>query len=297
MHSATYRVTHSTTYAYASAVVRSQQLVRLAPRAHPRQRCLEHHLRVQPDAGARIDFADSFGNPVSLLEFDAPHGTLNVVSVLLVEVAPAPPISIDASPAWEDVAAQFVYTMARPLDDVTLGAYGYRFASAFVDIEPRYADYARACFAPRRPLLEGANALMRKIHDEFRFDPGSTQVGTPLREVLANRRGVCQDYAHLMLACLRSLGLAARYVSGYLLTRAPPGRPRLVGADASHAWVSVYCPRQGWIDFDPTNNVLPDTQHITLAWGRDFGDVSPQRGVILGSGSHTLSVGVTVEPV
>ena len=164
-------------------------------------------------------------------------------------------------------------------------------------LKRQFAAFAADCFPPGRPLLAGAEALMGKIHREFAFDAEATQVATPLVEVLQRRRGVCQDFAHLMLACLRSLGLSARYVSGYLLTQPPPGQPRLIGADASHAWVSVYCPRHGWVDFDPTNAVLPNLEHITLAWGRDFADVSPLRGVILGGGSHDPEVRVTVQPL
>ena len=160
-----------------------------------------------------------------------------------------------------------------------------------------FVEFSESCFPPGVPLLLGVQALMQKIFSEFTFDAEATQVATPLVEVLERRRGVCQDFAHLMLACLRSRGLAARYISGYLLTQPPPGQPRLIGADASHAWVSVFCPVAGWVDFDPTNNVQPALEHITLAWGRDFSDVSPLRGVILGGGSHDPEVRVTVMPL
>jgi transglutaminase-like putative cysteine protease len=160
-----------------------------------------------------------------------------------------------------------------------------------------FAAYAADCFSPGRPLLAAVDGLMQKIFSEFSFDAAATQVATPLLQVLEERRGVCQDFAHLMLACLRSMGLSARYISGYLLTQPPPGQPRLIGADASHAWISVYCPQHGWVDFDPTNNIRPALEHITLAWGRDFADVSPLRGVILGGGSHDPEVQVTVLPL
>ena len=173
----------------------------------------------------------------------------------------------------------------------------YRFASPYVGLDAAFEVFAADCFPPERPLLEAVQALMQKIHGEFTFDASATLVATPLLTVLEQRRGVCQDFAHLMLACLRSRGLAARYVSGYLLTQPPPGQARLVGADASHAWVSVYCPSNGWVDFDPTNNLLPALEHITLAWGRDFADVSPLRGVILGGGHHDPDVQVTVTPL
>ncbi|HEY0178158.1 MAG TPA: transglutaminase family protein [Dokdonella sp.] len=292
-----YRVRHATHYAYQGVVSRSQQLLHLAPRAHPRQRCLDHELAIEPAPSRRSDRIDGFGNPVSVLEFERAHRTLAIVSSIHVELRPrARPVDEASSPPWEDVAARYAYRAARALDDADFDAIGFRFESPFVGVDPRFADYARECFGARTPLLAAAQALMEKIHREFTYEPGATQIATPLAEVLATRRGVCQDYAHFMLACLRALGLPARYVSGYLRTRPPPGRPRLVGADASHAWVAVYCPANGWVDFDPTNRVRPELEHVTLAWGRDFGDVSPQRGVILGSGTHALTVDVSVTP-
>jgi transglutaminase-like putative cysteine protease len=155
----------------------------------------------------------------------------------------------------------------------------------------------RECFPEGSPILVGVRALMIRIHREFAFDPKATTVSTPVMEVFERRRGVCQDFAHLMLSCLRSIGLAARYVSGYLLTRPPPGNKRLVGADASHAWVSVYCPGHGWVDVDPTNGIFPSLEHVTLGWGRDYDDVTPLRGVLLGGGDHELDIEVTVAPV
>lgn len=292
-----YRVTHDTTYSYEEAVTRSQQLLHLTPRANPWQHCTEHALHADPLPSRRLDRVDAFGNPVSLLEFDRAHCTLHIRSRLQVDVQARPQPELAASPAWESVVERFAYRAARPLDADMLDAVRYRFESPFVRVKRAFAEYARSCFTPRRPLLEATQALMDKIHGDFTFDPDATHIATPLLEVLEHRRGVCQDYAHFMLACLRSLGLPARYVSGYLLTRPPPGRPRLVGADASHAWVSVHCPLTGWVDFDPTNRMRPDTEHIGVAWGRDFGDVSPQRGVILGSGTHELEVKVTVTPI
>ena len=180
-------------------------------------------------------------------------------------------------------------------------SYGLDFALSMIKLhgfggETEFWDYALESFTPGRPVLEALLALSAQIHADFRFDPEATSVATPVAEVFAARRGVCQDFSHLMIACLRALGLAARYVSGYLLTEPPPGQPRLIGADASHAWVAVWCPGLGWIDVDPTNDLQPAAGHITLAWGRDYGDVCPLRGVILGGDSHTYSVGVTLVP-
>jgi len=187
-------------------------------------------------------------------------------------------------------------TDPQPAD---LDATRFLFESPHVRIKHELADYAADCFPPGKPLLLCVQALMAKIFTEFTFDPEATTVSTPVLDVLENKRGVCQDFAHLMIACLRALGLAARYVSGYLLTRPPPGKPRLIGADASHAWVSVYVPgsEYGWVDFDPTNNLLPDTEHITLSFGRDFSDISPLRGIILGGGGAEPEVAVTVFPI
>ena len=203
--------------------------------------------------------------------------------------------ALASSPPWEEVRDSLAYG-ATP---VLIEPNCFLFESPYVRVKHEFSAYAGPCFTPQRPLLEAVQALMSLIYTEFEFDPEATTVATPVLQILEEKRGVCQDFAHLMLSCLRSLGLAARYVSGYLLTQPPPGKPRLVGADASHAWISVYCPSLVggiWVDFDPTNNLLPDTQHITLAWGRDFGDVSPLRGVILGGDEHELDVAVTVTP-
>jgi len=292
-----YSIAHETTYVYADPVSLSVQLLHLTPRAVERQSLLEHRLDIQPKAAHRRDRLDAFGNPITVLEFDRPHRRLAIAAHSLVEVAPrATAVQVDSSPAWHQVVDSFVYS-AQPCDEARLQAAVYRVESPFVRVKSVLADYARNCFGPKRPLLAATLALMRKIHREFTFDADATQIATPMLEVLKHKRGVCQDYAHIMIGCLRSLGLPARYISGYLLTHPPPGKPRLIGADASHAWISVYCPVNGWIDFDPTNNVIPNTEHIAIAWGRDFGDVSPQRGIILGGGSHKIKVGVTVTPL
>lgn len=293
-----YRIVHETDYRYDSPVALSQQLLHLTPRILSWQHCLESQLEVEPRPTVRLERWDAFGNPVTQLAFDTPHDRLLVRASTLLEVQPhtlpTPPAH---TPAWEAVRERLIYQGAEPPQPEDLDACRYLYESAYVRTMPVFAAYAADCFPPACPILAGAVALMGKIYREFEFDAGATTVTTPVDQVLAHRRGVCQDFAHLMLSCLRSLGLAARYVSGYLLTDPPPGSPRLVGADASHAWVSLYCPDIGWVDLDPTNDLIPDTRHITLAWGRDFGDVTPMRGVILGGGTQELEVRVTVHPV
>ncbi|MBM7061251.1 transglutaminase family protein [Pseudomonas sp. UL073] len=293
---ARYEVFHDTHYRYAAPVSLAQQLAHLWPRDCAWQRCLGQSLEISPAPTRRSDGFDVFGNPLTRLAFERPHDALQVNARLRIDVLARPALDLAASPAWEQVAAELAFA-GRALSDAELEAGRYRVESPYVRLKRQFAEFAADCFPPGRPLLLGAAALMAKIHGEFAFDAEATQVATPLVEVLQRRRGVCQDFAHLMLACLRSLGLSARYVSGYLLTQPPPGQARLIGADASHAWIALYCPRHGWVDFDPTNNVQPNLEHITLAWGRDFSDVSPLRGVILGGGSHDPEVRVTVLPL
>jgi transglutaminase-like putative cysteine protease len=293
-----YSITHDTVYDYADPVSLSQQLLHLTPRAIERQSVIEHRLSITPVPAHRFDRHDNFGNPVSTLEFDRPHRQLKITAQSEIEVAPrAQRLDLESSPAWNDVAQSLDYGAGREYDEARLQAAIFRVESPFVRVKRVLGAYARDCFPSGRPLLAAVSALMHKIHREFTFDADATQIATPMLEVLEKKRGVCQDYAHIMLGCLRSLGLPARYMSGYLLTHPPPGKPRLVGADASHAWIAAWCPGNGWIDFDPTNRVIPDTEHIAIAWGRDFGDVSPQRGIILGGGSHKIKVGVTVTPL
>ncbi|MDD2664243.1 MAG: transglutaminase family protein [Dechloromonas sp.] len=293
-----YHVLHETRYDYGSPVSLSQQQLHLSPRVLPWQLVEEQRIDIAPAPTWRRDGADAFGNPVSWIAFHAPHETLRIRSLMNVAVLPHRPADLAASPAWEAVRERLAYDASAP-DADDLDATRFLFESPHVRIKHELADYAADCFPPGRPVLLGAQALMARIFREFKFDPEATTVSTPVLEVLEKKRGVCQDFAHLMIACLRSLGLAARYVSGYLLTRPPPGKPRLIGADASHAWVAVYAPgtADGWVDFDPTNNLLPDTEHITVAIGRDFSDISPLRGTILGGGGAEPEVAVTVVPV
>ena len=294
--SAHYQILHDTSYRYDSPVSLAQQLAHLWPRECAWQHCTERQLLISPEPTARRDEQDVFGNPLTRLAFERPHDELQVNARLTVEVLARPTLDFNLSPAWELTRNALTYS-SHPLSAELLEACRYRFQSPYVHLKRSFVEFSESCFPPGRTLLLGVQALMEKIFDEFTFDAEATQVATPLVEVLERRRGVCQDFAHLMLACVRSRGLAARYISGYLLTRPPPGQPRLIGADASHAWVSVFCPVLGWVDFDPTNNVQPALEHIILAWGRDFSDVSPLRGVILGGGSHDPEVRVTVMPL
>lgn len=293
---ARYQIFHDTHYHYDSPVSLAQQLAHLWPRVCDWQRCTAQALLISPEPTTRRDELDVFGNPLTCLAFERPHDELLVNAELTVEVLARPILDFTQSPAWEATRNALTYS-SQPLSPQVLEACRYRFESPYVHLKRNFVEFSESCFPPGRPLLLGVQALMEKIFSEFTFDAEATQVATPLVEVLERRRGVCQDFAHLMLACVRSRGLAARYISGYLLTQPPPGQPRLIGADASHAWVSVFCPVLGWVDFDPTNNVQPALEHITLAWGRDFSDVSPLRGVILGGGNHDPEVRVTVMPL
>lgn len=293
---ARYYVLHDTRYGYAEPVGLSRQLVRLRPRALPFQRVDRYHLSITPEPDVRSEREDAFGNSITAFCIEKNHDALSVCASYWVDVAPRPlPRESDTLP-WEAVKDRFSYRAGHPLSPEDLDASRFLFESPRVRNKREIAAWAADCFAPGLSVFSASLALCARIHDEFVFDPGATTVTTPVTEVFQSRRGVCQDFAHFMLSCLRSLGLSARYVSGYLLTRPPPGRPRLLGADASHAWVSVYCPDHGWIDLDPTNGILAGREHITIGWGRDYEDVTPLRGVLLGGGTHTADISVTVAP-
>lgn len=288
---------HETSYSYDQPVGLSRQIVHLAPRALPWQTCRHHKLVVTPEPEILAVSHDVFGNPITSLYIEAEHTSLVVNAESVVDVRLRQYPRDDDTPAWDDVRARLSYRAGNRLSPDDLEATRYLFESSRVRNKRELAAWTGTCFSPRTPLLVGVRALMNRIHEELTFDPKATTVSTPVMEVFERRRGVCQDFAHLMLSCLRSVGLAARYVSGYLLTHPPPGRPRLVGADASHAWVSVYCPDYGWVDADPTNGLFPNLEHVTLGWGRDYDDVIPLRGVLLGGGEHELDIAVTVTPV
>lgn len=286
-----YRITHSTTYDYRMPVTLCHNVAHLTPRDGPRQRCQETSLIVTPTPAVEEARTDYFGNPVIFFTVQEKHQQLVVKAEHATEVDPFEPPDSSQTPPWEEVRDQ----LASNRDGDVLDAYQYVFDSPYIRVTPALHDYALPSFAAGRPVLEAGRDLIARIHREFHYDPKATTLSTTVGEVLAGRRGVCQDFAHLAIGCLRSVGLAARYVSGYLLTRPPEGKQRLVGADASHAWLAVWCGNHhGWIDLDPTNNLIPSDEHILLGWGRDYDDVSPIKGVILGGGEHQVRVAVDV---
>ncbi len=286
-----YRVRHTTVFAYAKPVDLACHTLRLLPRALPYQRVLASAITADPAAGRREDGIDHFGNHVSWLFLDLPHPHFSVTLDADIEVAfPAPPDPA-ATPAWEQVAT------ARDGGPGQWQAAEFAFPSPMVAPDREVAAYVARSFPPARPILAALLDLLERIRVDFKFQSGVTTIATPVGRVLAQRAGVCQDFSHLMISGLRSLGLPARYVSGYIRTRPPPGMERRRGADQSHAWVGCWLgPAHGWIDVDPTNNLIVHDEHVVLGWGRDYGDVSPVRGVILGGGKHTLDVSVDLLP-
>ncbi len=286
-----YQIVHTTRFVHDAEVSASHHVARLEPRQYPGQACVEHALSISPAPRQRSVRVDYFGNRTATFSVESPYRTLEVTARSVVERS-VPDAELDlGSAAWDDVHAGV--TASTP-ESPEWGAREYVCPSPLVARSPDLADYARQFFSPGCPLAEAAGLLMGAIHRDFAFDPTATTVATPLDEVFRMRRGVCQDFAHLMIGCLRSLGLPARYVSGYIETLPPPGAPKLVGVDASHAWVSVFCPPYGWVDLDPTNDGRASERHIAVAWGRDFSDVSPLRGIFVSSGHHDLQVAVDV---
>lgn len=295
-------ITHATCYDYAPAVTIAQHMAYLKPLNTATQQLLSHSLEITPEPAQQTAMQDVYGNTRLFFSLQSAHSQLQVVACSMVSTL-APP-RFDSVMAWDAVREHFRYSAKHAWD----AAAEFVFASPYVPRHADFAAYARPSFAEGTPLLLAARDLMQRIHHDFTYESQSTQVNTPALEALAQRKGVCQDFAHIMIACLRACGLPARYVSGYLLTHPAPGQERLVGSDASHAWVSVYLPDgpdtpvgARWHDFDPTNNRdgwgTPGEDYVTLALGRDYADVSPVRGVIHGGAHHTLRVAVTVEPV
>jgi transglutaminase-like putative cysteine protease len=292
--SSRFRVEHVNRYAYGQRVGLNYGEARLLPRQAAGQRVLERTLVMTPFVDDYSEREDAFGNRVVWFMLRQPHQSLSVTANSLIERSLQ--VFPETTPDWQQVVEQLRKPLLGEsrLEPDCVSAREFCLASPLAPREREAVDFARASFPPGRPLLEAALDLTIRIQREFAYRPDATQIETPLAEVIAKRHGVCQDFAHLALSGLRGLGLAARYVSGYLETTPQPGTERLVGADASHAWFSVYVPGQGWFDFDPTNGSVIGDGHLTLAWGRDYGDVAPLKGVIYGGGMHSLEVGVTV---
>ncbi|MCH8552977.1 MAG: transglutaminase family protein [Natronospirillum sp.] len=293
-----YRVRHTTHYDYSSPVTLSHNEARLLMRDVPGQSCTHSELMISPPPLRQRERRDFFGNRVVYFAIQDIHHNLEVTASSEITTQPkAPPPSLDLT--WETAAAQLRPGRERasaPHGPECLEASLFNMDSPFIRQGPALRAFAQQCFTPGRPMVEAVLALNTLIFEEFTYDPEFSTLATPLADVLANRKGVCQDFAHLAIGALRSIGLAARYVSGYLETLPPPGQERLVGADASHAWLSVYLPGWGWLDIDPTNSSTPDERYLTLAWGRDYGDVTPLKGVMNGGGAHDLKVSVDVMP-
>jgi transglutaminase-like putative cysteine protease len=291
---ARYRVVHETRYTYQNAVTLSQQYLHMTPRSFAYQQTESHQIWVDPLVDDGQDGIDYFGNCTRHLAITVPHTSLLVHAESTVALSARPSLAqIAGTLPWESVRDM----MTKEKSAATLEACRYLYTSPHVTCFPDLEAYARISYTPGRPQLDAALELTQRIFDDFEFDGKATDISTPLEEVLRGRRGVCQDFAQLMIGCLRSIGLPARYMSGYILTHPPAGKPRLIGADASHAWVSVFCPALGWVDFDPTNHCLVQHEHITLGWGRDFSDVTPMRGIVLGGGKQELDVQVTMTPL
>ena len=286
-----YSVRHATTYRYASAVTLSTHRLRLAPRATPRQTVRRFSIEVSPENHDLIAERDSFGNATHLLDIHGSHTALTIEARSEVSVTAETP-EFGFTP-WEAVAE----AARGPSSAAALEASQFAWPSTYTAADDAIEDYARDSFTQGRPALEAARELTARIFTDFAYDPEATHASTLALDSFAARRGVCQDFAHVFLACCRALGVPSRYVSGYLLTRPPEGKERMVGADASHAWAAVWCPVSGWVDFDPTNDLVPGVEHVTCAWGRDYSDVGPVSGVVLGGGGHTIEVAVDVIPL
>lgn len=285
-------VSHKTLYRYEDPVVQSQHLVHLSPRPLKRQTIRHHSLIVEPAPASRYDGVDPFGNQMAILDIEVPHKEFVLHARSSIETHTPDEIDFSASHPW-DALDEVLLAPAEPID---IGIVQFRCVSRLTTPSLGIAEYAAESFAPGRPLLDGAMDLTLRIYRDFTFDATATDVSTPIHEVFRHRRGVCQDFAHFALACLRAMRVPAQYVSGYILTKPPPGMPRLQGADASHAWICVWSPQSGWVDLDPTNGIAVADEHVTVAFGRDYDDVSPISGLLLGGGDHEVTVGVDVVP-
>lgn len=289
-----YKITHETTYTYHEPVSLCYNVLRLTPRNTYSQVCTSVAVKIHPEPDNIQEYEDFFGNKTTYFSIEKEHAQLSVKvsSVIEKRVAAAREIGLYGNATIEKVKQQLQENKQEAAD---IGQF--IFETPMTASNTEIAAYARLSFLPGRAVLEATIDLMRRIYSDFRFTPGFTTVSTPLEVVMREHKGVCQDFAHLAIACIRSVGLPARYVSGYIETIPPPGVEKLFGVDASHAWFSVYIPHLGWVDFDPTNNMMPGDQHITIGWGRDYADIAPMRGILLSSGTHTLSVSVDVSRV
>ncbi len=288
-----YRIEHQTGYRYDAPVTRCRNEAHLRPRDTERQTCVTSDLVVDPTPTSWSDRSDFYGNPVAAFVVDGPFTVMTVTATSVVDVVDGDPLPA-TGPGWSEA----LDLLTNDLSPDMLDAREFCFESPLVTTGRVVREYAEPSFTEGAPLVEAVTALTERIHADFVYDPGFTTVTTPVDEVLRHRRGVCQDFAHLAVGCVRSMGLAARYVSGYLETAPPPGGERLVGADASHAWLSVFVPGWGWLDLDPTNDKIVGPTYVTTAWGRDYADVSPLKGIVFGGGgSHSLDVAVDVRQV
>lgn len=287
-----YHVTHTTTYTYGEPVAVCHNQVHLTPREGRRVKCPSHRLTIRPAPAHSVHRRDYFGNLVHWFSIEESHRLLTITATSRVQVLPPEYSENEWSPPWEAIRD----SLRDGTADNWLEAVQFVFGSATVPIADELAQYARPSFPPGRPILQAVRELTSRIFTDFEYDPWATQVTTPTLQAFELRRGVCQDLAHIQVGCLRSLGLAARYVSGYLRTFVAPGEPQLIGADQSHAWLSVFCGPLDWLEFDPTNDTMCSLDHIMLAWGREYGDVAPVKGVFLGGGTQSHTVSVDVQP-
>jgi len=291
MSDAVLSVSHVTEYQYSARVELGHHIAHLIPRGDDHQNVDQYELSIDPVPNDLRNGTDAFGNVRSYFSIFSAHERLRVEASSRLYVNDRyPDLDPAVSPDWQSVRDRLQYRAGVPY----LPASEFVFVSPYVPRDPELARYALASFAQSRPLVQAAIELMHRVHADFRYRPASTEVSTPVLQAFRERTGVCQDFSHVMIGCLRSIGLSARYVSGYLVTASTPERKRPIGADASHAWISVYCPVLGWVDLDATNDVIPRQRHVTVAIGRDYGDVTPLRGVIRGGGEHALSVAVRV---
>jgi len=288
-----YEISHRTLYRYSSLVLQSQNLIHMSPRDAVGQIVRNHSLLIDPAPNLRNEGRDAFGNPVVMLDIESPHREFLLHARTTVDIAPISLTDPSASIPWD--ALDTFLNGTTP--EARIEIMQYRAPTPLTDPNLDICDYAKVSFSPGRTILDGAVDLSQRIYDAFIFDRTATDISTPIAEVFRHRRGVCQDFAHLMLASLRSLRIPARYISGYILTKPPLGQPRLQGADASHAWVSVWVGPGGWVALDPTNGLIVSDEHITFAWGRDYDDICPISGVLIGGGEHTVSVAVDVAPL